>query len=109
MGAVLGQKEDNLFYSIYYISKNFTSAKVNYMVTEKEFLVVVYAINKFWKYITSYKVFVHTDHLAIQFLMNKLVVTSRFIKWLLLLQEFDVTILDKPSQENVVADFLSRL
>lgn len=35
MGAVLGQKEDNLFYSISYSSKNFTSAEVNYTVIEK--------------------------------------------------------------------------
>ncbi|XP_059070597.1 uncharacterized protein LOC131860231 [Cryptomeria japonica] len=109
MGAMLGQKEDNLFYSIYYIRKNFTGAEVNYMVTEKEFLVVVYAINKFQHYITSYKVFVHTNHSAICFLINKPVVTGCVIRWLFLLQEFDVTILDKPSRENVVADFLSRL
>jgi hypothetical protein len=106
MGVVLGQKEDNLFYSIYYISKNFTGAEVNY---EKEFLAVVYVINKFQHYITGYKVFVHTDHSAIRFLMNKPVVTGQVIRWLLLLQEFDVTILDKPGRENVVADFLSRL
>lgn len=96
IGAVLGQKEDNLFYSIYYISKNFIGVEVNYTVTEKEFLAVVYAINKFCHYITGYKVFFHTDHLAILFLMNKPVVTGRVIRWLLLLQEFDVTILDKP-------------
>ena len=29
-------------------------------------------------------------------------------RWLLLLQEFDITIIDKPGKENVVADFLSR-
>ena len=72
MWAVLGQKEDNLFYSIYYINKNFIGAEVNYTVTEKEFLAVVYAINKFQHYITGYKVFVHTNHSAIHFLMNKL-------------------------------------
>ncbi|XP_059078025.1 uncharacterized protein LOC131876603 [Cryptomeria japonica] len=103
------KKEDNLFYSIYYIRKNFIGEEVNYMVTEKKFLVVVYAINKFHHYITRYKVFVHTDHFAIQFLMNKPVVTSREIRWLLFLQEFDITILDKSGRENVVADFLSRL
>ncbi|XP_059068671.1 uncharacterized protein LOC131859137 [Cryptomeria japonica] len=109
MGAVLGQKEDNLFYSIYYINKNFTREEINYTVTEKEFLAVVYAINKFRHYIIGYKVFVHTYHSAIRFLMNKPMVTGRVIRWLLLLQEFDVTILDKPGRENVVADFLSRL
>lgn len=41
--------------------------------------------------------------------MNKPIVNGRVIRWFLLLQEFDVTILDKPSQENVVADFLSIL
>lgn len=85
MGVVLGQKEDNLFYSIYYINKNFTGAEVNYVVTEKEFLAIVYAINKFWHYITSYKVFVHMDYSTIQFLMNKLVVTDQVIRWFLLL------------------------
>lgn len=98
MGVVLGQKEDNLFYSIYYISKNFIGVEVNYTVTEKEFLAIVYAIKIFWHYITSYKVFFHTDHSAIQFLMDKLVVSGWVIIWLLLLQEFDVTILDKPSR-----------
>ena len=41
--------------------------------------------------------------------MNKPVVTGWVIRWLNLLQEFDVTILDKLGRENVVADFLSRV
>jgi hypothetical protein len=47
------------------------TAELNYTVTEKEFLEVVHAINKFRHYITCYEVFVHTDHSAIRFLMNK--------------------------------------
>jgi hypothetical protein len=31
------------------------------------------------------------------------------IRWFLLLQQFDLTILDKPGKQNVVAYFLSRL
>jgi hypothetical protein len=34
---------------------------------------------------------------------------TRVTRWLLLLQEFDITILDKPGKDNVVADFLYRL
>jgi len=41
--------------------------------------------------------------------MNKAVVGGRIIKFLLLLQEFDITIVDKPGKDNVVVDFLSRL
>ena len=72
IGGVLGQKEGQEPYAIYFISKNLTSAELNYIVTEKEFLEVVYSINKFRHYITSYRVFVHTDHSTIRFLMNKL-------------------------------------
>jgi hypothetical protein len=82
-------------------------AELNYTVTEKEFLAVIYAINKFRHYITGYSTFVHTDHLAIKYLMNKPITNARVTRWLLLLQEFDITIVDRPGKENVVADFLS--
>eukprot|EP00253_Pinus_taeda_P035744 PITA_35744 len=109
IGAVLGQEENGLPYAIYFISKNMTPAELNYTVTEKEFLAVIYAINKFRHYITGYTTFVHTDHSAIKYLMNKFVTNARVTRWLLLLQEFDITIVDRPGKENVVANFLSRL
>ena len=57
IGGVLGQKESQSPYAIYFIIKNLTPAELNYTVTEKEFLVVVYSINKFRHYITGYKAF----------------------------------------------------
>jgi hypothetical protein len=71
VGAVLGQDEDNKPYAIYFISKNLVGAELNYIVTEKELLAVVHALNKFRHYVTGYKVFVHTDHVSIRYLMNK--------------------------------------
>jgi hypothetical protein len=82
---------------------------MNYIVTKNELLVVVHALNKFRHYVTGYKVFVHTDHVSIRYLMNKPDINSRMIIWFLLLQQFDLTILDKPGKQNVVADFLSIL
>jgi len=41
--------------------------------------------------------------------MNKSVTNARVTRWLLLLQEFDITIMDRPGKENVVADFLCRI
>jgi len=52
---------------------------------------------------------VHIDHVEIKYLMNKADVNARIIRWWLLLQQFDLNIVDKPSKENVVADFLSRM
>jgi hypothetical protein len=109
IGAVLGQEEDHLPYAIYFINKNMTPAELNYTVTEKEFLAVIYVINKFRHYISGYSTFFHTDHLAIKYLMNKPITNARVTRWLLLLQEFDIAIVDRLGKENVVADFLSRL
>ena len=41
--------------------------------------------------------------------MNKPVTNARVTRWLLLLQEFNITIIDKPDKDNLVVDFLSRL
>ena len=82
---------------------------MNYIVTEKELLAVVHSLNKFRHYIIGYQTFVHTDHVVTKYLMNKIDVKDRIIRWLLLLQQFDLTIVDKPGKENVVVDFLSRL
>ena len=108
LGAVLGQKE-LILYAIYYTSKNLTPTELNYTVTKKEFLVVVHAINKFRHYITGYETFVHTDHSAIRYLMNKPITNGRVTIWLLLLQEFNITVLDTPGKQNTVNDFLFRI
>lgn len=75
------------------------------MVTEKEFLVFIYAINKFQHYIIGYPTFVHIDHSVIRYLMNKPITPSQKTRWLLSIQEFDIAIVDKPGKDNVVAYF----
>ena len=85
IGVVLGHEEDKNPYDIYYISKNLTLAELNYTVTEKEFLAVIYAINKFRHYITRYQVFLYVDHSAIRYLANKPITNGRVTCWLLLL------------------------
>ena len=109
LGAMLGQKENHITYAIYFRRKNLTPTKYNYTVTENKFLVVVYSINKFRHYITGYEVFIHTDHSSIRLLINKPITNGRITRWLLLLQEFNITIIDRPCKENLVAYFLSRI
>lgn len=46
---------------------------------------------------------------TIHYIMNKPITNGRVTKWLLLLQEFDITILDKPGRQNVDVDFLSKI
>jgi len=109
IGAVLGQEEDKKPYAIYYISKNLSPVELNYTVTEKEFLAVIHVVNKFRPYITGYPVILYIDHFSIKYLENKSITNGKITRWLILLQEFDITIRDRPGRENPVADFLSRM
>ncbi|KAL4360559.1 hypothetical protein GQ457_04G022110 [Hibiscus cannabinus] len=109
VGAVLGQRKVKIFHPIYYASKTLNDAQVNYTTTEKEMLAVIFAFDKFRSYLIGTKVIVHIDHSAIKYLLTKKDAKPRLIRWILLLQEFDIEIIDRKGTENQVADHLSRL
>ena len=109
IGAVLGQRKDKKLHAIYYASRTLDEVQRNYATTEKEVLAVVYAFEKFRQYLIGTRVIVHTDHAAIKYLMQKKYAKPRLIRWILLLQEFDIEIKDKRGVDNGVADHLSRI
>jgi hypothetical protein len=47
VGVVLGQTKDKKHYVIFYASKTLIGPHLNYTTTEKELLVVVFAIDKY--------------------------------------------------------------
>ncbi|RDY12233.1 Retrovirus-related Pol polyprotein, partial [Mucuna pruriens] len=84
-------------------------AQQNYTTTEKELLAIVFALDKFRSYLLGSKIIVFSDHAALRYLLKKPDAKLRLIKWMLLLQEFDLKIRDKKGAENSVADHLSRI
>ncbi|RVW70648.1 Retrovirus-related Pol polyprotein from transposon 297 [Vitis vinifera] len=94
-GAVLGQRKDGKPYVIYYASKTLNEAQRNYTTTEKELLAVVFALDKFRAYLVGSFIIVFTDHSALKYLLTKQDEKARLIRWILLLQEFDLQIKDK--------------
>ena len=79
-------------------------AQLNYSTTEKEMLTVVFVLKKFRSYLIGCKIIVFTYHIALIYLLTKKNAKARLIRWVLLLQEFDLEFKDKKDTENVVAD-----
>ncbi|XP_023638462.1 uncharacterized protein LOC111830511 [Capsella rubella] len=109
VGAVLGQRIEKKLHVIYYASRTLDETHGRYATTEKELLAVVFAFEKFRSYLVGSKVVVYTDHAALRHIYFKKDTKPRLLRWILLLQEFDMEIVDKKGIENGVADHLSRM
>ncbi|XP_070050156.1 uncharacterized protein [Nicotiana tomentosiformis] len=109
VGAVLGQCINKIFHLVYYVSKTMNDAQLNYTITEKYLLAIVFAIEKFRLYLIGAKVIVHTDHAVFRYLLSEKYSKAQLMRWVIVFQEFDIDIQDRKGSKNQVADHFSRL
>jgi len=62
VGVVLGQQRDKIFHAIYCDGKVLNDTQLNYAITEKEMLTIVYALEKFRSYLVGSRVINFIDH-----------------------------------------------
>ena len=79
---------------VYYASKTLNEDQRNYTTTEKDLLAIVYALDKFRAYLLGAEIIIFTDHSALKYLLTKKNAKARLIRWVLLLQEFNLQIRD---------------
>ena len=82
---------------------------MNYNVTKKEFLAVVFGFQKFGPYLIESHVIGFIDHATLKHLFEKNNAKPWLIRWILLLQEFDFDIKDMKGSKNLITDHLSRI
>ena len=75
---------------ICYASRTLDEAQKNCTTVEKELLAIVFGLEKFRSYLLGSKVIIYTHHLALKHLFSKIESKPRLIRWILLLQEFDL-------------------
>ena len=109
ISGILSQKDDNgVEKVILCVSRTLKAAELNYFITEKEMLAVVWCLQKLKTYLLGAKIKVYTDHQAITISDRCRFANNRIMRWILSIQDFDITYEYIEGKNNVAADVLSR-
>ena len=92
-------------------SRSLTSSEKNYVAIELECLAIVFACRKFDQYIYGKKTVVETDHKPLEVIAKKSLLSAprRLQRMLLQLQRYDLEVIYRPGEQQLIADTLSRL
>jgi len=110
IAAVMTQydTETSTEHPIQYLSRKLKPNEINYSVSEKEFLALVYALVKWREFLYGRKVKVFTDHSALQYYKSFKGASSRLTRLSNLICDYDLEITHKAGKSLVLPDFLSR-
>ncbi|XP_054154595.1 uncharacterized protein LOC128953145 [Oppia nitens] len=108
MSAILGQIQNGKHVVISYNSKMFNSAQLNYGITEKECLAIVWAVERYRHYIYGEHFVVYSDHNPLQYIRNLKNPNRRLMHWRTILEEYDFEVKYKKGKLHNNADALSR-
>ena len=110
LGSVLTKEnETGEEHPIVYLSKTLDKHELNYTVSEKELLAVIWSIEKLRPYVEGYHFTVVTDHNALKWLKNLKDPTGRLARWALKLQQWDFDIVHRKGSQHQLPDALPRI
>ena len=108
LGAVLLQEfESEGKLPVAYASRKLLPREKNYSVKENECLRIIWAIEKFRKYLFGAEFVLETDHKHLSFMQSAKVLNPRIMRWALKLQPYRFRIVAIRGQDNLGADYLS--
>jgi hypothetical protein len=110
LGVVLAQLGvGDIDHPLSFASRKLSTTEINYTTTEREGLAMVYALQKFHHYLLGEHFKMFTNHSALKYLVNELVLGGRICIWIMLFEEYDFEIVVKPGRMNKGPGHLSRL
>ncbi|XP_064475377.1 uncharacterized protein LOC135389242 [Ornithodoros turicata] len=108
LGAVLLQEHDGGLCPVGFASRTLSPAEMNYSVTEKECLAVMFGLKKFDMYLDGTTFTIQTDHQALSWLQRLKKPSGRLARWALALQGYSYHVEYLKGNANKVAEALSR-
>ena len=106
---LLQRGADELLHPVLYASRKLLDRETRYAAVERECLAVVWAIDKFHRYVYGRQFFVETDHRPLTFLSHAKTTNQRLMRWALALQDYSFSIVPIAGTRNHEADVLSRM
>lgn len=112
IAGVLCHEIDGVLRPVSFKSRSLSTAEKRYPILHRELLAVVYAVDKYYKYIYGRKVILFTDHKPlVPIIKNGLAVATvdnRVHRYLFRLNSYDLEPFHKPGKLNILADYASR-
>ena len=102
LGAVLLQEHEGSLLPCFYASRRLLDREINYAI-------IVFALNKFSKYLLMRPFYIQTDHKPLSFLNKNKSRSARLTRWALSIQQYSFTVQHIRGVNNVVSDALSRI
>ena len=92
IGAIVLQEENGKKVPVAYASRKLKKSERSYAVIEKECLALVWAVQKFSRYLYGTPFTVETDHCPLKYLNEAKLKNARLMRWALILQPYRIHI-----------------
>ena len=108
IGAVLSQIQDGEERVIAYAGRALDKREINYCVTRKELLSIIYSLRYFKQYLMGRHFRIRTDHAPLTWLRRTPEPVGQQARWLEVMEEYDFSVEHRPGIRHTNADALSR-
>lgn len=106
--AVLSQVQDGVERVIAYASRSLDKREINYCITRKELLAIVYSLRYFKQYLMGRVFKIRTDHAPLTWLRHTPDPVGQQARWLEIMEEYEFQVEHRPEVKHGNADALSR-
>ena len=88
-----------------FASKKLLPREQNYSVSERDALAIIWAVNKFYRFLYGVHFVLESDHRPLEYLQSTHSRNPRLMRWSLALQLYHYTVRYISGSQNVVADY----